>query len=123
MLALVVFPLTGAYLRSIFPDAFAEDEVVRYQYRANHVYILWSGLLNLMVGMHLRFRDRPLWRRLQVAGSTILLLAPFALIAAFFLEPRSASPERTITSLTMIALLIGVILHMPGGAWRKRASD
>src|SRR3989338_405065 len=45
---LFVFLATGAYMRHIFPEAYEADSAVRFLYRSNHVYILFSSLLNIL---------------------------------------------------------------------------
>jgi hypothetical protein len=106
-----VFQATGLYMASRFPQLHQGNDAIRYQFRANHAYILLSSLANLLVGLH----HRPgLWRwraHAQQLGSLLLLLAPVVFAAAFFIEPPHASPERLITTAAMVLLLGGSALH------------
>ncbi|MGH2566714.1 MAG: hypothetical protein ACRDGA_00120 [Bacteroidota bacterium] len=43
----VVFLGTGLYMRLNFPDLYESNEAIRYLFRANHLYILFAGLLNI----------------------------------------------------------------------------
>ena len=48
----VAFFVTGTYMRAGFPDLYATNEVLRYLYRSNHVYVLLASLVNLALGVH-----------------------------------------------------------------------
>jgi len=104
---------TGAWMATHFPAAYSGGEVIRYMYRANHVYLLLASLVNLAIGMY-RGSSRPGWRgNLAVAGSALVLAAPFLLIYAFFVEPSHGVPERPATLIGMVMLLVGVLSQWP----------
>lgn len=44
-------------MRASFPDLYAGNEAVRYMYRANHIYLLFASVLNLVMGAHLCVTD------------------------------------------------------------------
>lgn len=114
----VVFLATGAYMRAGFPDLYATNEVLRYLYRSNHVYILLASLINVALGVHLG-PVAPGWRSgVSKLGSLLALAAPAVLCLAFFLEAPRASPERILTLLGVSALAAGIALHVLGGARR-----
>ncbi len=119
VVTVVVFLLTGAYLRWRFPGLYEGNESIRYLFRANHIYILLAGLIN--VGLGIYFEAHPAgWRRtLQRIGSALLLAAPVILLAAFFLEPPQAVPERPLTSAGLFASLIGMGLHFIAAFFRR----
>lgn len=109
---LLVFLGTGVYMRATFPDMYQSNEVIRYLFRANHVYILFSGLLNMVMGMYVSFSEINRKKMLQRGGSWALILSTFVFILAFFLEPPQASPMRPITFAGVALSLGGVILHL-----------
>jgi multisubunit Na+/H+ antiporter MnhG subunit len=89
-------------------------------YRSRHIYILMAGLINIAMGLHFAWRDK-LWRkRLQAAGSAFMLIAPFALIAAFFYEPIAGVLQKSITTPAVVSLFIGTLLHMIAGARQEK---
>ncbi len=49
----VAFVVTGPTCAG-FPDLYATNEVLRYLYRSNHVYVLLASLVNVALGVHLR---------------------------------------------------------------------
>jgi hypothetical protein len=114
----MVFLATGAYMRAGFPELYAVNEILRYLYRSNHVYILLASLINVALGVHLG-PVTPGWRSaVSKLGSLLALVAPAVLCLAFFLEAPRASPERILTLLGVSALAAGIALHVLGGARR-----
>ena len=56
-------------------------------YRSRHIYLLGSGLVNLILGLYFR-ACRAQWRKAtQAVGSLLVLAAPFLLLLAFIHEP------------------------------------
>jgi hypothetical protein len=112
------FLVTGAYMRAGFPDLYASNEVLRYLYRSNHVYVLLASLVNVALGVHLT-PVAPGWRAtVSLMGSLLALASPVVLCLAFFLEARVVTPERVLTLVGVIAVAAGIALHVLGGARR-----
>ena len=114
----VVFLATGAYIRAGFPDLYATDEVLRYLYRSNHVYVLLASLVNVALGVHLA-PVAPGWRAtVSLIGSLLALASPAVLCFAFFVEAPVASPERVWTLVGVAAVAAGIALHVLGAGRR-----
>ena len=88
-------------------------------YRSRHIYLLLSGLLNLIMGTY--FVPRPQgWRRtLQMVGSALIVLAPGLLLAGFFSEPRRGPSETKIAAFGIFAVALGTLLHVLSGPGRN----
>jgi hypothetical protein len=115
---IAAFVLTGAYMRAGFPDLYGTNEVVRYLYRSNHVYILLASLMNVALGVHLT-APAPGWRTtVSRVGSLLALAAPAVLCFAFVFEAPVAAPERVVTFVGVAALTAGIALHVLGAARR-----
>jgi hypothetical protein len=85
-------------------------------YRANHVYVLLSSLVNVCIGLYSPGL-RTGWRgRLGALGGALIIVAPLVLLYAFFYEAPKATPERTFTFFGVLMLLLGV-----GAQWPNRA--
>jgi hypothetical protein len=110
---IVAFIATGIYLKYRGPDVFGSNETMRFIFRANHVYILFAGLLNVAVGLFIRLHAKRWRRNLQIAGSIMLLIAPAVLITAFIREPRLATHVRPLTSAGVMLLLLGTLCQVP----------
>jgi len=117
---IVAFVVTGAYMRAGFPDLYAANEVLRYLYRSNHVYILLASLVNVALGVHLSPAG-PGWRTAaSLVGSVLALAAPVVLCFAFVIEAPVAQPERVWTLAGIAALTAGIALHALGGMGVRR---
>ncbi len=112
------FLATGVYMKLGFPGLGPPGDLVRSLFRANHVYLLASGLLNLVVGIYLRPAHTPGRGRCQRAGSILLLAAPVVLLFAFVFDPPRGSFHRPATTLGMLALFAATVLLAIGGAGR-----
>jgi hypothetical protein len=116
----VAFVVTGLYMRAGFPDLYGTNEVLRYLYRSNHVYVLLASLVNVALGVHLT-AVAPGWRAtVSLLGSLLALAAPVVLCFAFFLEAPVPSPERVLTLVGVIAVTAGIALHVLGGMGGRR---
>ncbi|MBI4417534.1 MAG: hypothetical protein HY563_02075 [Ignavibacteriales bacterium] len=113
ILTLVVFLVTGVYMRIGFPELYGDSEAIRFLFRANHVYILFSGLLNVMAGFaSVPMVQTDLVQKVKAAGSILLLLAAPLFILAFILEPPQLSPMRPVTVTAAFFALIGAGLFV-----------
>jgi hypothetical protein len=107
---LVIFPLTGAYLRYCIPHLMEQSDRFRFSMRANHVYILFSGLVHLSLGVYLSSMATKLMKRLQAFAGSLLIMASAMLVAGFFFEPK-LSLDRPVTLIAAVMSLVGVTLH------------
>ena len=111
LLLLIIFPLTGAYLRLRIPHLMQQSDRMRFSMRGNHIYILLSSLVHLSLGAYLRLSVTRWLVRLQAAGSILLLLSSVLVVAAFFYEPKN-DLERPVTLLAMVMATAGTLLHV-----------
>lgn len=123
IVTIIIFLGTGVYMRMNFPELYRANEIIRYQFRANHIYILFSGLLNIATGLY-EVSNETGWRRaLQTIGTVSLLISPLFLVLAFFIEPMHASPVRPLTFFGVVFSLTGVGFHFIGRFHRKRQNS
>lgn len=113
----IIFLLTGQYLERYYPHMDEVGDGMRMLFRSRHIYILLAGLVNLGIGIYFSYW-KTRWRKtLQLIGSTLVLIAPFLLLAAFFYEPTAtAKLSRPFTLPGIVALLSGTLLHLISGA-------
>ena len=110
LIALVIFPLTGAYMRIYLADEFADNDRFRFSMRANHIYILLSSLIHISLGSYLRVSAKQRWANLQAAASMLLFTSTALVIAAFLAEFKMGI-DRPITLLAMVLASVGTLLH------------
>ncbi len=115
VVTLLVFLATGVYMRTHFPGVYRGDPGIRMQFRASHIYILLTALLNVGIGSYF-FPHGQRWRRvLQRVGSSFVLVATLIVIGDFFYEPPRGSMQRPITLLAVVLLLVGTLTHLISG--------
>lgn len=108
----VVFLATGRFMRMDFPDKDIIPQELRLLMRSRHIYILFSSLIHILLGLYLRMHE-DVWRKcLQVFGSILLFLASALLIWAFVFETYSAKHFSEISRYGLYASLAGTIFHL-----------
>jgi hypothetical protein len=110
LIALVIFPLTGAYMRVYLADEFAASDRFRFSIRANHIYILLSALIHISLGSYLRVSAKHRRVNLQTVASLLLFISTALVITAFFAELKMVIP-RPFTLWAMRLALGGTLLH------------
>ena len=107
--AVAAFLASGRFMRTHFPEVYAGNESIRYLLRANHIYILMSGLVNLMAALAVK----PVASNWRVAVSWLstacLLIAPVLLAAGFWFEAVSGMAVRRFTFYGVLSLVVGVV--------------
>lgn len=111
------FVITGLLLRINYFEIDQQDTLVRMMLRANHIYILFSGLVNLLISYS--FRESSI-KRLQIVASSILLLATIGINVSFYIDPinhldiANGVMQRKLTGYSVQAFLIGTGLYLVG---------
>ena len=114
----LMFVATGVWLRFRGHAVIEQDEAIRFSLRANHIYILFSGLVNIAVGMNPPVPTVTWRRRLQLVGSALMLTAPLKLLTAFIVEGPQARAFRPITEAGVIRMFLAVMFQVPARARR-----
>jgi hypothetical protein len=116
----VAFLASGQYMDLYHDHLRGLDDTTRMLFRSTHIYLLFSALLNVALGLYLVV-DPGGWRRwLQRGGSALLLVAPLLLAAGFLTEPWLAGLERPYSRPAIIGSLVGMGLHLLS-RWPRRA--
>ncbi|HJQ26001.1 MAG TPA: hypothetical protein VKA60_18935 [Blastocatellia bacterium] len=112
VLTLIVFILTGQYLRRAYPNMTGVDDGLRMLLRSRHLYIMLAGAVNTALGLYLT-GQAPGWRTLvQRTGSVLLLIAPVLLIVGFFVEAPRGQLDRPLAPFGLYAVFGGIVLHL-----------
>jgi hypothetical protein len=107
----IIFLITGQFMDAYFPDKDAMSSDLRLLARSRHIYILFSALIHLTLGVYLRMHPRR-WRKiLQFAGSFLLVLGSVLLIWAFTTEVFFTRQFSDLSRNGVIISAIGVLLH------------
>ncbi len=115
----VVFTQTGEYVRADFPDKEAISQELRILMRSRHIYILFSALIHLALGVYFQFRI-PIWRRaFQIGGSTVLVISSGLLFWAFVVETYTYQQFSDLSRNGIYLSLAGIGMHLVGGLSRR----
>ena len=119
VLTVLAFIITGQFIRHHQPPTPELGNDIRLMLRSRHIYVLASGLVNLMLGLY--FEKRTGWRGgVQMAGSCLLALSPVLLLLAFAVEPgQGFQPEMWRSSAGLYLLFAGSMLHLIGARPRS----
>jgi hypothetical protein len=116
LLLFVVFTQTGQYMRVDFPDKEAISQELRLLMRSRHIYILFSALIHLALGVYLQPRTGTARKLLQHSGSVVLFASSVLLFWAFVVETYSFQQFSDVSRYGIYTSLAGVGLHLFGGA-------
>lgn len=115
----ILFILTGQWMK--YHHIAETVDRIRFSIRANHLYILFFGLINLAAGTRQLF-DGDKWRtRLLSVSSFLMLTATAVVIIAFFYEDKMAK-GRPLVLASVILGSLGVIIQALTGLKRQANS-
>jgi len=115
-----VFTTTGSFMRADFPDKDIIPQDLRLLMRSRHIYILFSALIHISLGVYLRMRAE-MWRRMvQIVGSAILAASSCILLWGFIVETYYTGQFSDISRWGIYLSLAGIGLHLIGGFSRNR---
>ena len=112
LLLFVVFLVTGQYMRADFPDKDAIDQTLRILMRSRHIYILFSALIHIGLGLYFMARGATWRRALQYTGSALMLLSSILLVSAFVHETYTLAAFSDLSRFGIYTSLAGVGLHL-----------
>jgi hypothetical protein len=103
LLALILFPLSGLYMLrlAVVPTL---DSVPRLIFRSRHLFLLLAAVANLALS-----GSAPLGLGRQIA-SLLVLISPFLLLAAFFIDPQRGVASSPLFHLAMYGLFVAGVL-------------
>lgn len=115
VLLFIVFAVTGRFMRWDFPDKEIIPPELRILMRSRHIYILFSALIHLALGIYLQI-SQTAWRKvLQMFGSILLISASGLLIWGFISETYHTKTFSDISRFGIYLSLAGVAFHLIGG--------
>lgn len=110
-----LFTTTGSYMRADFPDKDAIPQEFRLLMRSRHIYILFSALIHMCLGVYFRMNPTTWQKSVQIAGSVVLTASSVLLVCAFVTETYTIRGFSDFSRFGIYTSLAGVILHLIGG--------
>lgn len=117
---LVAFVLTGQYMAMFLNGMTDLPDGPRLLYRTSHLYLMWSSLVNLLVGFYFVAAASKGARVAQAFASSLLLAGPPLMLTGFFLESPANDFDRVFCGWANYFGLAGVILHVASSLNRRR---
>ncbi len=106
-------------MRWDFPDKEIIPPELRILMRSRHIYILFSALLHLILGVYLQISP-VIWHKvLQILGSVLLIAASGFLIWGFIHETYFAKNFSDISRWGIYLSLAGAGFHLIGGLFSQ----
>lgn len=112
LLTLGAFFLSGLYMMQPLNLPEQTMDVQRMMYRASHIYLLFIGCLNIVVGVYIEKESESARRYLQRLSSLNLIAAQPVFIAAFLLEPAVIDQDRVVTLIGCLLMLLGAFVAL-----------
>ena len=110
---LAAFLITGQFMRYHQPPLAVMNDALRLMHRSRHIYILASGLVNLMLGLYMERRSSGWRRTMRAIGSCLVIASVALLIFAFAVEPgRGFESNVWRAGIGMQALFAGCMAHI-----------
>ena len=116
----VIFLLTGQYMEYVHNRELPDG--ARVLYRSRHIYILMNALINISLGLYIKYLPGGWRRRFQIIGSILIMIAPVFLLSGFFYEPPRGADETKIAPYGIFASAIGMLLHLVA-RWKKGSQE
>ncbi len=108
----VAFLLTGQYMDRWLGHLEAMADLPRMLYRSGHIYLLFTALLNVALGLYMTDAGTGGPRVLARAGSLLILAAPVLLLIGFDREPARTDYERPYARMAIYGSAAGVLGHL-----------
>ena len=115
----VAFLLTGQYMDRWLGHLETMADLPRMLYRSGHIYLLFAGLLNVVLGLYLEESADAGRRALSRIGSLLILAAPALLLIGFDREPARTDYHRPYARMAIYASAAGVLGHLVAQASQK----
>lgn len=111
-IGLLAFAVTGQYMAIVLRGLAEMPDGPRMLYRSAHLYLMWSSLLNLFVGVHFAAAASKGARTVQTVASGMLLAGPVLILVGFFVESPANDFDRLYSGVANYLALGGALLHL-----------
>jgi magnesium-transporting ATPase (P-type) len=120
ILVLIIFLVTGRFMRVDFPDKEIIPQDFRLLMRSRHIYILFSSFIHILLGVYLQIETRAWRKTLQLFGSTLLAAGSVFLVWAFVYETYTTKTFSETSRWGIYLSLGGTISHFVGAVKIKK---
>lgn len=127
LVIVVHFLITGLFMRQNIFSLEPGDTTVRMMFRANHIYILFSGLINLLISHS--YKRESSANIFHFVVSITLILTTIGISGSFYIDPMKHLDmtahliQRKLTGYFVIGCFLGTGLHLLLLQFYDRKSD
>jgi len=114
LVMVLIFVLSGQYLKMTLPPFEGVMDGNRMMWRASHIYLMMSAVVNVVAGMYYQPFTSVLAVWAQKIGSISVIASQAVLLAAFTIEPAQNDIERLYTVFGCLLLLFGTFIVFLG---------
>jgi hypothetical protein len=112
VVGIIAFVLTGQYMGIFLQGLAGMPDGPRLLYRSSHLYLMWSSLLNLVIGYYFVAAASQGARIAQGIASALLLAGPPLILIGFFVESPANDFDRVFCGWANYFALGGTLLHV-----------
>ena len=120
VIAFYLFGRSGLFMDQELDHLVGMPDGARALYRSGHIYLLFTALLNLALGIYLTRSPSLLGRLAQYVGSAFLLAALYLFVQGFYVETPLAEIERPKIRTAIYFSLNGIGWHGVGALLLSR---
>lgn len=118
-MGILAFLATGLFMDRSLDHLVGMPDAPRALYRSAHIYLLFSALINVVLGSYVVLGSRTWLRWLQYAASTLLLISIAMFLYGFIVETPLAQVERPVIREGIYLSFAGVLIHAAASfGWR-----
>jgi hypothetical protein len=120
LLLFVAFTVTGRWMRIDFPDKDAIPADLRLLMRSRHIYILFSALMHLLLGVYLTINADIFVRIAQYLASAFLFASSVFLVWAWYVESYQYAHFTDVSRWGIYFALAGGVLSVAGAVVEQK---
>lgn len=120
LLGVTVFLATGQYMLHVYNHLDGMADGPRMLFRSAHIYLLFTAILNLVLGIYIQPAIGRLRAILHYVISVIVLLSPWIMLAGFFFEPQGGDLARPIIRVGLYALFGVAVMLIMQNLWQRK---
>jgi hypothetical protein len=117
----LAFLATGLFMDRSLDHLVGMPDGPRALYRSAHIYVLFSALVNIVLGAYVVLRSGRLLRWLQYVASGLLLASITFFLYGFIVETPLAQIERPAIREGIYLCFAGVLIHAAASFGRRSA--
>lgn len=106
-----IFIASGISMRLSHVEHIPEGAALHFIFRSRHIYLLFSALLNIAVGLAPSLPESGRGSRIGIIGSALIIVSPVLMALGFFMGPLMTQHENELSRFGVYAAALGMLLY------------